>query len=307
MTDANDHSSQPIDDISCAPLFPALAQVMQPQAADWLATANDLIASAENAEQAQHHLLNAIGAAKRKAGHEAVIELDIFGTWHSDEIARLSLLTTLKQAVAIAQWPSILFDIFRQGDESEKMLIARTLHWLGENCDVKAIALDAARSNSIDVFSAIALNNPYPGRAYDDDTFNRMVLKALFMDLSIVQICQLEQRVTPTLSQLAIDLVNERLVAGREAPYSIWLAMRFDDLNENDRKTFIDHVNNHGKANNLYTIQSLKQHPVESSELLKTLMAEIIVAFNNITHHDYDLLAQLTCDLEQLIADIKKH
>ena len=91
----------------------------------------------------------------------------------------------------------------------------------------------------MDIFSALALRNPYPADMYDDDTFFHMLLKALFLDLNIALVMGLTSRRNSELTQLSIDLVNERLLAKRMPPASIWLAMHFDDLNDTDKDTWL--------------------------------------------------------------------
>ena len=90
---------------------------------------------------------------------------------------------------------------------------------------LKSLALGAGRADSLLLFSALALDNPYPATYYAEQEFNQMVLKALFNRLSIERIEGLERRTGPDLARMCMDYIAERRAAGRDVPPDIWLAL----------------------------------------------------------------------------------
>ena len=72
------------------------------------------------------------------------------------------------------------------------------------------------------VFNAVALNNPYPSEYFDNQAWNQMVLKALFVGSPLSQIHGLEQRANPQLAQMLDDYANERQAAKRSVAPSLW-------------------------------------------------------------------------------------
>ena len=169
-------------------------------------------------------------------------ELDI-ERWSGAEIARVALLAT-----AIERRPeqveSLLGDYYRMGDESERMALLRGLILFAPAACLSEIALDAGRTNSLELISAITLDNPYPARYYNDDQFNQMVLKALFLGLAIERIVGLEERGNADLARMGEQYVVEREDAGRPVPADIWLAIgaAASETGLRQMTTYLDHA-----------------------------------------------------------------
>lgn len=200
------------------------------------------------------------------------------------ESVRLLLLEALRQKVG-ENWPDALFKVFRQSDDEEKISILRGLHFFDSKGNLLKIALDAGRTNSVAVFSALALENSYPASVYGEDAFNKLVLKALFLDLDIGLIVDLDTRSNPTLSQLCMDLVHERILAKRNPPYSIWLGMRFDELSESDQRLYLEYLLNQDAISPQgdeitchceYCLRSLLQHPPTAHPAIDDCLAQLL-------------------------------
>jgi hypothetical protein len=93
-------------------------------------------------------------------------------------------------------------------------------------------AINGVRSNMATVFNAIALNNSYPSTFFDQDAWNQLVLKALFIDSEIEKIIGLKKRANPTLANMLRDYAKERSAAGRTVKVELWriVAMCNNDL-----------------------------------------------------------------------------
>ncbi len=144
--------------------------------------------------------------------------------WTSGDTGRIILLLELCELrhTEAQKWVELLF---RHGDEAERIAVVHALLLLPQPGVLKQIALEAGRSNSLILFSAIAQKNPYISIHYDNHEFNQVVIKSLFNGISIDLITGLTQRANPELSNICEEYADERLAAGRTLPYDIWLAI----------------------------------------------------------------------------------
>jgi hypothetical protein len=72
------------------------------------------------------------------------------------------------------------------------------------------------------VFEAVAHRNPYPREQFDEDRWNQMVLKALFIGAILNPIQGLDERANPVLARIMCDYAHERWAAGRQITPEIW-------------------------------------------------------------------------------------
>lgn len=78
------------------------------------------------------------------------------------------------------------------------------------------------RSNIRAVFEAIAHRNPYPKEHFDQNRWNHMVLKALFVDSTLHPIQGLDARANAELARILCDYAHERWAAGRSVTHELW-------------------------------------------------------------------------------------
>ena len=219
-------------------LFAALRQQIPSGASDWFETAQHQLHS-NTADEAFEQYLKYSAMVKRKLG-----EVSLNCDWRVDQAARLLLLFDLLSIYPANSACDRIKEAFKCGDEHEQMVIIKGLVYLDEfdqannSAELIDLAMATCRTNSVNLYAAIALNNHYPARRYDKRAYHQLVLKALFMGLDISQMIGLAQRRCPELSGLAIDLVNERLAANRPPPGGIWLAIDIKDLTAADLATY---------------------------------------------------------------------
>ena len=72
------------------------------------------------------------------------------------------------------------------------------------------------------VFEAVAHRNPYPRKMFDQDAWNQMVLKALFIGSRLDPIQGLDERANPGLASMLVDYAHERWAAGRPVSPELW-------------------------------------------------------------------------------------
>src|SRR5690625_6252577 len=87
---------------------------------------------------------------------------------------------------------------------------------------MKVRAAEGVRSIITIVFNAIALDNPYPKEYLEQDPFNQIVLKALFVGSPLFRIVGLEERANATLARILVEYSQERRSAGRVVSTEIW-------------------------------------------------------------------------------------
>lgn len=139
--------------------------------------------------------------------------------WTLEDAARISLLLALPANAASAK---LIQQIYDTADVGEAVTLQRSLALLPNPLNHMAWARDGIRSNIQSVFEAISLNNPYPALYFDEIGWNQLVVKTLFMGLSIQNIVGLDTRVNTVLAGMFLDLAHERWAAGREISPEFW-------------------------------------------------------------------------------------
>lgn len=208
----------------------ALIAVASPAARAWLVEARRRLAEIT---QPPAELQRLSAAAGRALGHEPLTDALVIPTAAGGiAVNQFTLAAAGRLALAIetlertprgaTTW---LHDYFRAGDETEQTALVRGLALLRDDAGLKPIAAEAGRSNSVALFRALALDNPYPAAYYGVREFNQLVLKALFLEQPLARVVGLAERANRELSRMCEDYVDERAAAGRNVPDDIWLAL----------------------------------------------------------------------------------
>lgn len=146
------------------------------------------------------------------------------------EIARAALLLAALEAAPRAEHVALVDELYRTGEQREQASILRALSLLPEPARFLELAVHACRTNSLDVFRAIALENAYPATHFPELHLNQLVLKAIFLGVAVSGIVGLRERATPELRRMVSEYESERRAAGRpvpdDVPYVIALCAR---------------------------------------------------------------------------------
>lgn len=214
-----------------------LEQRLAPGAWAWLDEQRRLVASADG----DRALFMAISLAQRKLGKADLAltpaELEQAtaarpgwdpSDWSVDQAARiLLLLQGGGSGEAIAQR---LKKLMATSDVAETITYLRGLPLYPDPALHQARAREGARSNMRPVFEAVAHHNPYPVEVFDQNAWNHMVLKALFVGSTLHPIQGLETRANPELAAMLRDYAHERWAAGRPVTPELWRCIgRFAD------------------------------------------------------------------------------
>ena len=136
-------------------------------------------------------------------------------------MARIYLLVRVLEADRESFAPKVA-NIIQVADTGELETFLKFLVLLPRPEDYKTPAVDVLRTNIATVFNAIALNNPYPARFFDEQQWNQMYLKTAFMQGDLSAIYQIDQRANGELARIISDYAHERWAASRDIDPYFW-------------------------------------------------------------------------------------
>lgn len=196
---------------------------------DWLA--GQLEALQQDPSDRKLHI--ALGMIPRRLGKDdlALSEADLRAAeaarpgwdprgWSIDEAARI--LALLAAAGANTGFAERFTELCSSAEVGEAIALYRGLPLYPDPGALEAQAAEGLRTNMRAVFEAVAHRNPIPRERFDEDRWNQMVLKALFIGSALHPIQGLDQRANPALAAILIDYAHERWAAGRAVSPELW-------------------------------------------------------------------------------------
>jgi len=154
-------------------------------------------------------------------------------------------------------------ECFRTADLGESLDLYRLLPLVESECDREALVWrigEGLRTNAPPVFEAVAHNSALPAQLLSEETWNQMVLKALFIDVSVTLIVGWQERRNPTLDAMALRFASERAMAHREIPEDVWNLV-MDPISEKGQLAVNHWVENHPRE---HFVHLLKTHYSQS-------------------------------------------
>lgn len=148
--------------------------------------------------------------------------------WQIDDVARTALLRQALAALPTSEQAEFVRQVYLRGDYREQAAVLRSLYFLPQPEQFLELAIDACRTNVLDVFEGIACENAYPAAFFPEANFNQVVLKAIFMEVPARRIADLASRVTLELQRMVTDFASERRAAGRAIPEDVDLIVNLD-------------------------------------------------------------------------------
>lgn len=143
------------------------------------------------------------------------------GNWRVDDLGRVYLLLCYAEQ-GKEKFLDRLEKIFITSDMNEAVALYQGIPVYPWPESLKLRAAEGVRSNITTVFNAIALDNPYPKEYLEQDPFNQIVLKALFVGSPLFRIVGLEERANATLARILVEYSQERRSAGRVVSPELW-------------------------------------------------------------------------------------
>lgn len=148
--------------------------------------------------------------------------------WPLDQVGRVALLLRAMALLPEEGRFAFVREVYMRGDFREQAAVLRSLCFLPEPERFTDLAIDACRTNVVDVFEAIASENNFPADHFPDLNFNQMVLKAIFMEVAAGRTAKLAARTTPKLKRMVTDFASERRAAGRTVSDDIAMIVDID-------------------------------------------------------------------------------
>jgi hypothetical protein len=128
------------------------------------------------------------------------------------------LLVTALAGRPAGEHVAVVEDLYRTGETRERQALLRVLAYLPDPARFTALAVDSVRANVLPELEAIACENPFPVRHFDELAFNQLVMKSLFNGISLRRIEGLVERRSAELRRMVSGYASERRAAGRPVP-----------------------------------------------------------------------------------------
>ena len=141
--------------------------------------------------------------------------------WDQFRLARVLLLLLLAKQSA-ETYRDTLESLLGSADLREQTAIFSAFPLLPDPEFLVPMAREGLRTNIVDVFDAIALNNPFPARHFPEAAWNQLVLKALFIHRPLYRIHGIDKRANSALAGALSNLAHERWAAGRPVSPELW-------------------------------------------------------------------------------------
>ncbi|HXU80135.1 MAG TPA: EboA domain-containing protein [Polyangia bacterium] len=208
--------------MSAGPIADLLAGRVSPEAAAWLAGALEDVKQPDG-------LAPRWSGAGRRLGKGALVlsAAELQGLrgapfvpqgWGADECGRALLLVTALAGRPAGEHVAVVEDLYRTGETRERQALLRVLAYLPDPARFTALAVDSVRANVLPELEAIACENPFPVRHFDELAFNQLVMKSLFNGISLRRIEGLVERRSAELRRMVSGYASERRAAGRPVP-----------------------------------------------------------------------------------------
>lgn len=202
-------------------------QPIDQTAADWIEDKLHLIASSQSSKDFYIAFSSVYRyVPKQPVVLEAGLEQQIkkvyppfkASSWSADQLCRIAFVLALKPENNRVY----LENLFTTADVNELVALYKSLYFLNNAEDFTTRAAEGVRTNMTSVFDAIALENPFPARFLDEEAWNQMVLKAIFMQRPVYKIYEVDSRKNPKLAKILADYAHERWAAGRMVSPELW-------------------------------------------------------------------------------------
>ena len=141
--------------------------------------------------------------------------------WSVDQLVR-TYFAKIFPSTEPTSYCQTLDRMFSTGEVGELVALYQALPVLPNPKTHVLRAAEGIRNNIKAVFCAVAHNNPFPSEEFSEDQWNQMVLKCLFIGLSIRPVIGIDERANQKLADMLVDFAHERRAAHRPVPAELW-------------------------------------------------------------------------------------
>lgn len=141
--------------------------------------------------------------------------------WSIDQLVRTLFVLTYP-ATDSAGYRKTLDLMFATGEVGELVALYQALPLLPDQPAHALRAAEGIRNNIKAVFCAVAHHNPFPSEQLNEDQWNQLILKCLFIGVSLRNVIGVDERANSKLTAMLIDFAHERRAAHRSIPAELW-------------------------------------------------------------------------------------
>jgi hypothetical protein len=202
---------------------------LDPQGLAWLSDRMRIVADGD-----KKSLFLSFGMAARKVGKSDLTPSDEERAaaerarpgwdprhWTVDQAARMLLVLSYPASDA-AGYVAVLDQLFAAGEVHELIALYQGLPLYPHQPAFQLRCAEGLRTNIKSVFCAIAHRNPYPSEQLNEDQWNQLVLKSLFIEVPLDPIFGLDRRANAKLAKILVDFARERWAAKRPVSPELW-------------------------------------------------------------------------------------
>jgi hypothetical protein len=202
---------------------------LDPQAQAWLNDRVNVVAAGD-----RKALYLSFGLAARKIGKTdlALQELELADAekarpgwnpkhWTTDQAARALLVLSFPASDAEV-YAAVVDQLFAAAEVNELVALYQGLPLFPHQPAFQLRCAEGLRTNMKPVFLAIAHHNPFPSEQLNEDQWNQLVLKSVFIGVPLDPIVGLDERANAKLARILVDFAEERWAAGRPVTPELW-------------------------------------------------------------------------------------
>ena len=138
--------------------------------------------------------------------------------WQLADLGRVVALLVAAGRLSEDSFAVLIEECFRRGDTGERRAVLRALPFLPRGGRFVGLAVGACRTTVQPLFEAIACDNPYPARHFDEDAFNDLALKMLLTGAPLGRLIGLGGRLTARLRRLGAELSRQYAASAKPVP-----------------------------------------------------------------------------------------
>jgi len=143
------------------------------------------------------------------------------GQWNLQQFCQCLLMLCIPEDQNVA----VVKKLMQSADISELISIYKGIFFLENACEFVPLVEEGITTHITSVFDSIAILNPFAAKYLPMDSWNQLVLKALFMKRPLYQITNLDLRNNGKLAFIANNFIRERWSAGKTVSPEIWRLM----------------------------------------------------------------------------------
>ena len=200
-------------------VFEVLEKTLSTPAKEWLVDQTNSIANLRGTKA----LFLAFSLVSRQPNANQEIEFD-GSIWNQEALSRLYILLKFQEshpADEVIRTISLMADT---SDINEEICLNKSYQYLTTPEAYLAKVRESCRTNVVPIFESVAHGNPYPVRYFDEEGWNQLILKALFVDSTLRPILSYKDRFNADLQIMLIHFAEERMAADRPLPADWWYA-----------------------------------------------------------------------------------